>query len=542
MNMNWKKLLRSIAMLLAMVMVLSALTFGLAGCAESGDDDGDDDSGKKEEIVDTSKMSGPEHLQYVEGKALGDAISVLTGVYSTMLGNAGTEQGYGTEMKMTVKLGDYLLDALKQSIMPGMEMDMSWLSEINLNCNSSVKGALSKSEMALGLAGTDILSMCCIGDLAKGSAWLNLPGVNSNYIELPFDSMDSVGLPSELESLYEILSENGGQAAQLMKALPSGDELNKLLDKYLKIALKSLEDVEKETVTLELDGLKQECTALTTTIDYVTVMVAAKNVLTEARDDKEILGILEDVAVQMGAQGDVTASFQATIDEMLASCEAAIENPEEGTIVLVTYTDNKNRVIGREISANGQTALSYKTVTQSGEFRFEGTVQSWGITGEGTVKGGATTGSYTLKNTMSDSALLTLELVDFNTEKMAKGYISGTVKLIPLEGLRGLIGMSIEGAELELVLDCEPDKSDVKVNVYLNGETIVGIALEYKITDADSIQIPNTDLQINDQNDLMQWVMGMNFKQIISNLKRANAPVELIDALESLVDQMQGIG
>ncbi len=528
---NWKKLLRTLAVFMVIAMLLS--TF--AGCAKTGDSgsEGGENSGNEEEIVDTSKMSGEEHLQYVEGKSIDSALKVLTGTYGKMFAPIqGAQSGH---IDVSVELGDeFMNQVIGGGATPGM--DMSWLSEINMSMDVTSDNPMSKLELALGLAGTDILSASMILDMAEGQLWVGVPDLNSTYLKFDLEDLGVGDLNETAEALN-----------MLIAAMPSEEVLSRVLDRYVDIILKNLDDVQKETVTLELDGLSQECTALTVEIGHEDVLKIAKAVLTEARDDEDLKNILEGIAKLYVAQGnasvDVWAMLQSEIDEMIEDLDEQLEDPQEGAIVLVTYADNKNHIIGRDITTPDGEAISYKTVTEGEKFAFLADLGGAQITGSGTNKSGKVTGTYELA--VQGRTMLTVEVEDFDQNKLEKGYLCGTIRIKPYsygvsEDSNGTVSVApaIAQMEIELKLNTSAQAAEIQVNLNYQGEFFIGATIKVSSSSGGSVSAPGNAVDATNQTELMQWVQGMNFKKILNSLKSAGVPSQITSMLEQYINQM----
>ncbi len=528
---------------MVMALLLSTMAMGLAGCAKTGDngENGEGEgTGKEEEIVDTSKMTGEEHLQYVEGKAISGLVNTLTKSYGQMFG-AVNGSAQGGRIDMALKLGDAFIEEMENG-MGQNKMDMSWLSEINLGMDVASEGSMSKLALVLGLAGTDILSADMIMDMDAGQLWMGLPELNKTYLKFDLEDM---GID------MSDVGEATAMMAELMAAMPSEEVLNRLLTKYVDIILKNLDDVQKETVTLELDGLKQECTALTVEIGHEDALRIGKAVLTAAREDEDVKAVLEGIVKFVAANGatvdgDIWEMFQAEIDKLLEDIEEQMEDIQEGVFVLTTYADSKNHIIGRSLATPDTDAdqLFYKTVTEGDKFAFEAVLMGQAtITGSGTNKGGKLSGSYELA--AQGRTMLTLEVEDFDQNKLEKGYLCGTFRIKPYsygasEGPNGSNNTpnAIANLELEIKLNTTADAAEIQLNVSMEEEFYLGATIKVSTTKGGSVSAPGSSVDATGQTALMEWLMDADFSKLLQNLKKAGVPSMLTDALQQVINQL----
>ncbi len=532
-NEKMKHWLRILAMVMAMVMLLSVL----AGCTTAGTTDGNDgdkgDGGKKEEqIVDTSKMSGPEHWQYVGGKALGEAMSAITGTYGNLMGTVNGKGAQGAKVDVTVELGDAVLSMIEESIsQSGMNMDLSFLNTIKLGLDVKSSGEKGQVDAMLGLGSNEIATISAILDMAAGEAFVGLPGLNDTYLGFDLSHM-GIGM-TELDQVTAMVE-------QVLAVMPSEEVLQKLVDKYLAIALKEFKDVEKESAKLELNGLSQDCTKLTVSIHHEDVLNVAKNVLTELKTDADVKKILEDVAElpDMGGE-DLYPSFQDGITDALESIEEQLEDPEKEVVILTVYTDSKNDVIGLCLAPeSGDEDMHYTVVTEGDKFEFElAFLDEMTVEGNGTNKGGKVSGDFVVMT--QGQAVLDLALMDFDLGKLEKGQISGTVVIAAPE-MDGMAA-AVSGMKLSIGIDTGKESATVQLKAENTMGVLGSIKLEYKATSGGNITVPGNAVDPTDQTALMQWLMGMNFEKLIGNLEKAGLPAELTAMLEQLAGQFAGM-
>lgn len=488
---------------------------------------------------DSSKLTGAEHLSKVENNSLGGYADSVSKVYGQLLKNE-TFAG-GAQTSLTLRVGDDMLDLL----MDNTGADLSWLSEFGLNMDVNTQDALAQAKLKLLLEGKKLLDLDVIFDSDSEKIWMAIPDLSSDYLE-----MDLAELGLNLGDFGNTME----SVSALQAALPSEETVNTLLKKYIAIVLESIEDADKETETLELDGLKQNATALTVKITEKDLLNIAIKILEEAKNDQALKGIVEE----FGAYIDSTNPNNVGIDyyaEFTNAVELAIKNlndelasaSAENYIRITTYVDSADKVIGRtlKVVSGGETVqtLYYRTVTEGDNFRFKASVSELVITGSGTVKENVLDGEYTV--TVSDTEYLVLKISDFDQAKLERGYLSGTIRLEPSSQLiKELVGNSnltiFADLALELKLDTSDTAANVDIDVFANDSLLVGLTMNTKITDGSSIKKPSSKDTVNamDEEEVMEWIQDMDFDELLQNLKAAGVPSEYVDALETMVADM----
>lgn len=488
---------------------------------------------------DSAELSGAEHLNKVETDALGGFSDSVSKVYGQLLKSEALAGG--AQISLTLRAGDDMWDLL----MDDTGTDLSWLSELGLNMDVNARDALAQAELRLLLEGKKLLDLDVICDSDSEKIWLAIPDLSSDYLEM---NLAELGLnPGDLENSMESVS-------ALQAALPSEETVNTLLKKYITIVLESIEDADKETEELELDGLTQNATALTVKITETELLNIALRILEEAKNDQA----LKDIVVGLGAyidsmnpdsEGtDYSAEFTDAVENAIRELNDALAGASaDNYIRITTYVDSADKVIGRtfKVASEGEAAqtLYYRTVTQGDDFRFKASVSEFVMTGSGTVKGNVLDGEYSV--TVSDTEYLALKISDFDQSKLEQGYLSGTIRLEPsarlIEELAGSSDMSVfADLALELKLDTSDTAASVDIDVFANDSLLVGLTLSSKATESGSIKTPSSRDTVNatDEEEVAQWIQDMDFDTLLRDLKAAGVPSEYVDALETMVSDM----
>ena len=374
---NWKKLLRTIlSIALVATMILGCVTM-LAGCNQGGANS-DKDDGKSEGGNDKvnkeqyENLSDEEYMQKLFLNTAKEYVDALTSAYG-QLGefDPNAALNAGGNLEVSVQVGDYIIDMLEESYASSMgeNMSFSFLSKIGLNMDYGINGDLMKSDLALMLSNKKIATVSMIMNMADSIAWLAIPELNDTYIELDMGEMIGMGDIGMGDIGMGSASVVGmaGQISEIMEVLPSEELLNTLITRYMEVVLKELDNVKRETVTLESDGLKQDCTAMTLKVYATDVLDAVKAVLTTAKDDKDLETALEGISELTGE--DLYPQLSDMIDYYLESLnEVSEEDMDTETYVeLITYINGDHEIIGAELKAPGRVEgdIHFYTVTEA---------------------------------------------------------------------------------------------------------------------------------------------------------------------------------
>lgn len=527
------KLFKS-AVALLMVMAMCCLVF--AGCAPNGDGKDKENNGKDTPNYD--KMTPLEHFAALELNNANGMVDALSAVYGA-LAQPASKANYGAEVDISLQVGDVVRDVLEESYFEasGEKMDFSFLSKVNLEVDLNVKNKMQQMDMAVGLGGSRILTICTIMDLDDFTTWVGSPELSDVFAEMNLVQSGGVAVnPATMQT-----------ANALIEALPSEQEFNALVKRYLEVALEKVDDVERKTITLELDGLKQECTVLVAKIYEEDALNIAEAVLKTAKTDNELKAIIEKFGVafndlmkesytQAGGTWtnvDLYAEFITAVEDALTSLEMEREDLDtEEYIELTAYVDKEHNIIGRKLALDGD-ELHYYTVTEGNAFTFEASLDEVKVTGGGTKKSGKVDGSFKLS--MEGTSLLTLAVEGWSaSEKETKG----TLVLEPSAELIQQIGgnsgaLPFADIALELKIDSSESKNDFEMNLLSNETLVVGIAMSAKTSSGSDIQKPTETIDFTNQYQLQSWVQSMDFNKLFQNMRNAGVPGELVDMLEA---------
>lgn len=542
-SMKMNSLMKSIISLMMVAALLLGCGFVFAGCASSGgsgDDNGGNNGGNNTPNYDN--LSTPEYFKALELNNANGLVDTLSAVYGALAQSSNTAN-YGGEMDVSLQVGDMVLQMLEDnySAMSGDNMDFSFLSKINLELDLNVKDKMQQMDMAVGLGNNHILTICTIMDLSDFTTWVGCPELSDIFAEM---------------NLTQTAGQMGGMAVNtatmqtanaLVEALPSEQEFNTLIKRYIEVALQSLENIERQEITLELDGLKQNCSALAVKIYEKDALNMVKAVLNTAKSDSELKSIIDEFGVafnklmkesyeQAGGRWteiDLYNGFTMAVEEALDTLETEAEDLDtEEYIELTTYVDSAHNIIGRKLAIE-RNELHYYTVTDGNAFSFDAALGPVKVTGSGTNKSGQIDGTYTLN--VEGSNLLKLEVEGWSANG---SNVKGTLTLEPSAELVNRVfgsanALPFADIALELKIGSDDNGSEFEINLLSNETLLVGIAMSAKTSSGGSIQKPSQTFDFTNQYELQNWVMSMDFDQLIQNLRKAGVPSKLLDMLES---------
>lgn len=547
---NWTRLLRT---LVALMVIFSLVLCGCAGTGEgNGDEDGSGNNGGN------SGLLGGDGDGKLESE---DVVGGITSIYGTLLEAIGgkndslTNGGYS--MDMTVTLGDSILDNLSAVLeQEDLDFDVSWFESIGIVMDVLYNENLVQMGMSAQLNGTGILSLEAIVDIMASAAYIRLPELNSEYMG---GTMDTGIDPEELQAQYDQMQAMLEEYGDIVNALPTEKELNTLLNRYLDAAKGAMTAPATGNETLSYGGISQDVTATTYTITRTEILNIVEAVATTAKTDTELEKILDNLVAWVNEKAaeqdpgfeaeDIHAQLMEGIDEfleMIGELRGELENGEVEDVAMLTFTvyTAGEKQVGIKLATNdGWDTMEMQafSLEQSGKTAFVLDVGGlFSFSGTGIKSGDKASGEYALTVEGTDMLLITVK--DFDMAALEKGELVGTLQLRFSEEMLDEMdnGMLTPDFTIELVLNMGSSKSNVSVNIYNGSDFLFGVKLSSKQL-SGSISVPSDYADVENSEDLQNWVSGMSFDTILSNLRKAGVASDLVDLLEQAIEENLGL-
>lgn len=481
-------------------------------------------------------MEPTDYIVEVEKKAAADTAKTIGDAYDSLLQSADVTD-MSNRSTLTLKVSDSVLTMLESLLSEeGVDLDLDWVESISLDMDTTMNANKFSADIGIALNSAHLLTLSLIGDMDSNKLWMTIPELNTTYLEMSMD--DVVG--EDMSDLYPSIMEAQTLSAEMLEAMPSGEEVEKLINTYVGIVLDHVKDVEKSEETFRLNGLEQDLLVMTAQFseaDFCDIVIA---VLEEARDDELLKDTLVGFAEIAGEDGEYLAEIYAdSVDEILAEMENTREEAsEEKVLKLETILDDKDNIVGRTISGE-DLDISYITVVDGDAFAFQAEVDSMAtVTGEGTIKKGKTTGKFVLE--VMDQEYITLEVEDYSSTD--KG-VTGTFVLTPEGAL--LEELYLDGSALQMLggtlglkmfVDSTADTPTVSYGLLAAGTELFSIEVTSENGEARSVKLPENAVDVNNDVAGMMWLAGLKLDTLLGNLEQAGLPEEYMAMLEQVAE------
>ena len=476
--------------------------------------------------VPTSVFAAPASYNEAEKDNLAKICEAIASKWDSTLSDSKDNALSDTETEIRITL-----DEAGQSML-GMAsgMDLSWLNNLGFHVTASVDSEKQASSVSLNVNGNDICSFNISSDLTQAMQLLQVPEMSESWVKIVTGEsvMDSQKLLKDPFSF-----------------IPDGNSLSEIVKHYGEIILKYSEDQETSNEALVVEDVEEQCTLLEARINGSDTATLIQEILTSAKEDKELETVLEKLSVFSG-ETDLNSSFQEYITSALNSMDMdSMQSDENGYISSKIWIGEDGKTAGREFAVcdndgipvlvltykapenNDKSAVFfnaesvttealYATDEEDVSSDFVEEKNSFSFTGSGENTDGILKGNYSVSYNDITAAKAEVEL-----QKDENGYPTGTIGISFPEDTEESNQLSSFSAKLSL----DTNSFGVELfnaGVYLGNMNISSVPADEKV----SFEIPE---QIKEAEE---YLTDCNLDKVCNNLKNADVPDEIIQTLQ----------
>ncbi len=516
------------------------------------------------------KMSSPEtHYRY----ALGNSVSAFSDSFIDLYDES--VKFCGTAAKEETKSANVAAEGSLYVELDGMlkeKIDEIGITENKLSVDYKINsfGKVGALDLALSAGSEKIATLefrfddefnvsFAIPELNQKAVRINLK--NNEYInmdEIQEDAMPSVGI-SGLDGL--LAADSAETEEMLRKVLTSISEnapdsklLEKLLEKYIKIVLEQITEVERVSEDLEIEGIVQSTTRFDLKINEKLVFNICKAVLTEAKDDKDIktfieeyynaiIKIAEDMEADVEEMTDMTASDLYTefkdavtdfLDDMTDYDEEDLDT--KAAIKLTMWVNSSSETVAVKIkipSADAEIFVGSAVDGKETGYEFymkDSTMTVLAVTAKTTEAKGKISGKVNIE--ASDKEFVELEIKDFDVKAFEEnGYINGTFILEPGKDFAEEVGaevadesIDISKVKFEMTFATSEKSASAEFKLKYDGDALVTLGSKADMKDATEVSLHSDYTE-----DIEAWATEMDPTSLlekIQNVLGENLPLE----------------
>ncbi len=467
------------------------------------------------------------YFQYVEGDTFSDFADVGSALYGGLVSTYEPINA-GSEVKLDLQLSDELM-TLAQSALGG-NMDLSWLQNISMITSTDIDGNKMNAAIKFLLGNATLLDLNFLLDAEENDMFFGIPNLGDKYLSLGNSLDDATAIAPSITITPEMI-----------EALPTEDEINDLLNKYLGIIFEDFGKVSKTSKEIEVGDCEEDVTVLKYKLTAKDLIELAETILKELRTDADVKGYIkdfenffakeyEDLLEGSGYEkGAIYDTFKEAIDGLLDEIDAA-EAPNITILTLTDYVNADHEIVGRKLDMGGMELLSYLTATEGNNFAFEASCEMAGfsITGEGEKKGDAVNAEYTL--TMNETDILNVAFIDFD------GTV-GDIKIKPSAELLSLVlGGNTESSVasmLDPALKISLGENSVALSLLSKNDALVTLTMSATTDSGDEVKMPDEN-KVVDLENADDWAASLDLGKLVDALEEAGLPSELVTMLEGM--------
>lgn len=391
--------------------------------------------------------------------------------------------------------------------------DLSWLSTLTLTTDSRLSGDLSGAEAVLTANDVAIATLRAFLDLNSGSQSLVLPEIS----EQAFTPGDVGGT---------VLTAR--QLAAAAQALPTGEELDALLQRYGALALNNIDAVTRGSGVLEAEGILQPCTTFAVTLDRSSTARLLSALIGELRWDDTVKTAVCDVAEALGASPDgAYDSFLSKLDAW--DYQLSGLSGTEAYLQMQLFVDESGVIHGRSLQTADGLRLSLAVPRDGERFGFElryaAQEHVYELAGRGRCLPTACSGEFALRADSESLARFSLD-----TARSGEQVLVFDLTAVPRQSLYAANAPEALQEylhDLSLTLHSEGngvDYASAKLELQQAGRAVLSLFLTQGTGTETELTAPEEAISLD------SWYAALSaesFDTILENLKTAGLPAGL---------------
>lgn len=464
----------------------------------------------------------------------------------------------GTKAIMTLKLedgGKTLLSAASGG------MDFSWLNTLTMDMTAAVTEGKEIVNGEILLNDSPLCNMNMYMDLNELVEYLQIPELSETWMKMPlldsleiseeelaqtFESEEEIQAYLEYMEAYKASMKNNFKVlSDLTTFLPDTATVSTLLDRYGNIIIDSVAEGGSSEETISVEGISEDCTVYESQITEAGVLSMMENILTAAKEDQELKGLLDKWSETSGE--DLNAQLQANADALLADLTG--EGSDTAIVTSKVWVNADGKIVGREISAEDETGsipvFTWKNPSADGNsallLEIGAEEETMTFTGTGQSAEGLLNGEYVFA--VNGVKMLGVRAENLETHPKVPGYYNGRIGVSVLDAgtEEAPNPLAAFGLDINVVSDAEAKTNQIDLTVTNSGAALVTLSVNGGYADA-SVSAPeqavlDASFDITEEESELSYIQGMDWTAILDNASAAGVPAELVGAFDQMIQQ-----
>ncbi len=433
--------------------------------------------------------------------------------------------GYNTKGIASFELSNKGKDFLSSEL--GIYSDIDWFDSLQLEYNGNVTLDDMDIEFNTKLNKKDLFKVDAY--MNDKSMQVKLPEFSDDVLTFNTDELSGIGYMGRFNA-FETLGIN----AMFAEAVPDSAKLKKIADKYTKVFLENIDDVEKTSDSVEAQGVRVKATKLTAYISGDKIKEIKKDILDKALDDDELKETVIKCGDAYGKFSDNKISGKEAYDEFksLAELEREYADSEQFNDLEFSIWVSGKKVVAKELVADNQTVIEYKTPVSDSKLGVEINIgdgyEKLSITGRGKMKNSALIGDFDIT---ASGQTVSIGVNRIDLKKLKNGYMDMDLDLA------SVTDRDIADYSLGIKVQEDKKKSSVILNIMKDDDTLVRVAVD---DETGKFNKPNEldgkKLDSTNDTDLQEYGENFNKDKFTDRLRKAGVPSKYVDELEDEIN------
>lgn len=505
-----------------------------------------------------SAAFGADSYSAAEKEAWAKSVAEFTSAYTESMKSSETLMS-GAQADISLKLEDSGRSLLG-FLVPD---DISWADSLVLSTTSSFVDGKEGILMKVLLNDTQICTIEYYLDPETQDIFMRIPELSDKYIKVNLkeaaeiqaksleeaasdlsDDLDSAVTASSdfMEGYSAGLNASVSLLSDLSASMPEGSVLEELLNKYGTLIFDNVTEGESSQDTLTAGDVSADCTVYEGQITLENGVKMANDILSEAKSDKELEGILSNWAQLLPDSEDLYDQFIKAIDTGLDSLKDVDTSDTDSYLSTRIWVDGNGDIAGRELGIHeGDTdtpILTWKMPKADSDFGYLLSVtaddSSFELSGSGKIENDKLNGTYTFSQI--SSPVVNIEVKDYDVASEKEGNLNGTYTITFAEDIANEDAAALQNFALIMDIASAKDTGSISLSVTSGGSTLGTLSITSGA--GETVDIPDLSsitesYSAYDEDAMTAYAATMDFTEILSNLSDAGVPDEVITSILS---------
>ena len=494
-----------------------------------------------------------ERYEYVVNKEVNAISNPVLTQYSKAVESANNK-------KTTAQIGVEVGSGLKNVLKTMLSIDLDSLNSLDLKLEATVGSKKSAESATLLVNKTEVASIDAFTESETGKMIAKIP--------LLYDGFISMYNGDDQEKTTMI---NIPDFKKVIDALPTKDELNAIISKYVGVFLSKTKSVSVEDVDYTVGSLSEKAKSIKTTYSAADLGALVKEVLEKLKADESIKGIITRISTVVTPETPNSAyeAFVQKLDDTILIFDDIDEEAiADNKVDVELLTNNKNELLGFVLKVTTKdtvidrttdeaenmsseitetlvtTALSAGYLETKDKYAFNvsavrGEETLFKADSEGTKNNDCITGKV---NVTASGKTQTFDIKDLDVKAMKNGEFSGEISMSISGIVSDFVNLDIMPDEVKdlanstLIIKGKATSEAVDMSVELKGakESYLTITFKAGFTTAADFTVPTDSVPMEEVLSDPDVINNASDK-LIAKLKESGLSEDLVALLSSLL-------